>query len=140
MAIPKKDPTDPIRLKASSYPDVVMGTACTQSSFKIGKKAFLFIGMQGGQYKAMFKLNKFIPDATKLAEKNPDCYSVGKTGWVTVRFTADKPMPKTLWGKWLDESYKLSIRSGSVKKAADKRTPKKKIIKKSASKKTKSKT
>ena len=52
-----KDPTEPIRLKASQYPDVDEGTACTQSSFKTGGKSFLFIGEQGGRYKAMFKLN-----------------------------------------------------------------------------------
>ena len=60
-----KDPTDPIRLKASRYPMVDEGTACTQSSFKAGKKAFLFIGMQGGRYKAMFKLKESMTEATK---------------------------------------------------------------------------
>ena len=38
------DPTEPIRLKASRYPAVDEGTACTQSSFKTGKKAFLLCG------------------------------------------------------------------------------------------------
>lgn len=105
MADNKKDPTAPIRHKASRYPGVVEGTACTQSSFKIGKKAFLYIGMQGGRYKAMFKLQRSIPEVTKLAETDPACYGVGKFGWVTARFSADNPIPKTLWEKWLDESY-----------------------------------
>ena len=43
MAAIPKDPTEAIRLKASKYPGVDQGTACTQSSFKTGKKAFLFI-------------------------------------------------------------------------------------------------
>ena len=66
-----KDPTEPIRKKASQYAGVDEGTACTQSSFKVGKKSFLFIGEQGGRYKAMFKLKASIPEASKLAKKEP---------------------------------------------------------------------
>ena len=105
MADNEKDLTEPIRQKASSFPGVVEGSSCTQTAFKVGKKAFLYIGMQGGRYKAMFKLKSSIPEATDLAEAEPDCYEVGKFGWVTARFSADKPMPATLWEKWLDESY-----------------------------------
>lgn len=123
-----KDPTEPIREKASKYPDVDEGIACTQSSFKTGKKSFLFIGMQGGRYKAMFKLQKSLPEATKLAEKEPDRFQVGSTAWVTARFTAEKPMPKKLWAKWLDESYELS-RPNAKKKAAKKKSVKKKVAK-----------
>ena len=130
MATSEKDPTAPIRLKASRYPAVDEGTACTQSSFKTGGKAFLFIGMQGGRYKAMFKLDKSLPEATKLANKDPDDYQVGSTAWVTARFTADKPMPKKIWEKWLDESYNLSTGSGSKKKSAKKKSVKKKPAKK----------
>ncbi len=126
-----KDPTEPIRLKASQYAEVDEGTACTQSSFKTGKVAFLYIGEQGGRYKAMFKLNASIPDAKKLADKEPDNYQIGSGSWVTARFTAEKPMPKKLWQKWLTESYELSRASGKKKPAA------KKAKKKSTTKKTK---
>ncbi|MEO0996306.1 MAG: hypothetical protein AAFX58_02200 [Pseudomonadota bacterium] len=50
------DPTEAMRQRASRYPGVDEGTSCTQSSFKTGGKAFLFVGEQGGRYKAMFKL------------------------------------------------------------------------------------
>ncbi len=29
------------------------------------------------------------------------------TGWVTARFTAEKPLPKTVWEKWLREAHAL---------------------------------
>ena len=103
-----KDPTLPIRKKASGYANVAEGVSCTQTSFKVGKTAFLYIGEQGGRFKAMFKLKDSIPEATRLATKQPDCFEVGKTSWVTARFSAEKPMPKQLWEKWLDESYRLS--------------------------------
>jgi hypothetical protein len=112
-----KDPTIPMRKKARSYPDVDEGTACTQSSFKIGKRAFLYIGTQGGRYKAMFKLKKSMPQALKLAKKEPDCYAVGTAGWVTARFTADQPMPTKRWEAWLDESHQLSLAAGGKKPA-----------------------
>ena len=35
----QKDPTEAMRLKASKYSDVLEGTSCTQSSFKVGKTA-----------------------------------------------------------------------------------------------------
>jgi hypothetical protein len=95
-----------MRLKASRYPDVDPGTACTQASFKVGKRAFLFVGEQGGRYKAMFKLKSSLPEAEKLAAEHPDDFQVGS--WVTARFSAEKPLPKRLWSKWLDESYALS--------------------------------
>ena len=93
--------------------------------------------MQGGRYKAMFKLEKSKPEAIKLAKKDPNCYSVGSSAWVTARFTADKPMPKKLWEKWLDESYQLTIAAGSGKKTTKKKTAKKKTAKKKAKPKTK---
>ncbi|MGE3164469.1 MAG: MmcQ/YjbR family DNA-binding protein [Planctomycetota bacterium] len=133
---PENDPTTVIRLQASQYPEVDEGTACTQSSFKTGKKAFLFIGEQGGRYKAMFKLEDSIPQATELAAKEPDNYEVGSP-WVTARFTAEKPLPKRIWKKWLDESYELSRPNTPPSKKAPKTTKKttKKASKK-ASKKT----
>ena len=114
MAKINTDPTEPIRKKASGYPGVDEGTACTQSSFKVGKKSFLFIGMQGGRYKAMFKLSDSIAEATRLAKKEPDRFQVGNTSWVTARFTSQEPLPKTIWERWLDESYELS---GGTKKS-----------------------
>ncbi|MEM9404187.1 MAG: MmcQ/YjbR family DNA-binding protein [Pseudomonadota bacterium] len=103
-----KDPTEEIRVKASQYPDVDEGTSCTQSSFKTGGKAFLFIGEQGGRYKAMFKLKASRAEAESLAKERPEDFQVGSGVWVTARFANDHPLPKTLWRKWLDESYALS--------------------------------
>ncbi len=102
------DPTEPIRVRASEYAEVDEGTSCTQSSFKTGGTAFLFIGEQGGRYKAMFKLKDSRAEAEKLAGENPEDYQVGSGVWVTARFSADAPMPKKRWQKWLDESYALS--------------------------------
>ena len=102
------DPTDPIRRKACDYPNVDEGTSCTQSSFKTNKKAFLFIGEQGGRYKAMFKLKASREEAEKLAKDHPKDFQMGTGLWVTARFSDDSPLSDELWNRWLDESYALS--------------------------------
>ena len=137
MTKASNDPTAEIRLQASQYPDVDKGTACTQTSFKANKKGFLYIGEQGGRYKAMFKLQDSIPQAQQLAEDQPDCFEVGSTNWVTARFTAEKPLPKRLWKKWLNESYALSTQKKAKKAATKKTGSKKPARKKTATTKTK---
>lgn len=111
-----QDPTDAIRRQAVSFPDVATGTSCSQSSFKVGKGTFLFIGPgpKGKGFKAMFKLKASMPEAAALAEQDPERYEVGSTGWVTARFSVEEPMPKPIWEKWLAESYDLT--SGTAKK------------------------
>ena len=102
------DPTEPIRLRASEYPNVDEGTSCTQSTFKTGGTAFLFIGEQGGRYKAMFKFKASRPEAEALARKEPRNFQAGSGVWVTARFSAAEPLPDDLWQRWLDESYAIS--------------------------------
>ncbi len=111
------DPTDAIRTKAAGFPSVAPGTSCNQSSFKVGKRAFLYIGpgAKGKGFKAMFKLDHSMPRARELATTDPDRFELGSTGWVTTRFTAEDPLPKTVWEKWLEESYELANRSRAGK-------------------------
>ena len=116
-----KDPTDAIRSQAVTFPNVAKGTSCTQSAFKAGKGTFLFIGPgpKGQGFKAMFKLNASMSQALKLAAEDPKRFEVGSTGWVTARFTAEEPLPKRIWGKWLSESYDVTCGTGpKVQKAS----------------------
>ncbi|MCA8942081.1 MAG: MmcQ/YjbR family DNA-binding protein [Planctomycetes bacterium] len=103
------DPTAAIRSAAARMPDVLEGTSCNQSSFRVGKSAFLYLGpgAKGVGFKAMFKLSKSMPRARELAAREPDRFEVGSTGWVTVRFGADAPLAKSIWQHWLRESYAL---------------------------------
>ncbi len=126
-----QDPTEVIRNKAAAFPEVVKGTSCVQSSFKTGKGAFLYVGpgAKGIGFKAMFRLQRSMSQATKLAAKEPKRFEVGSTGWVTTRFSAEAPLPKPLWEKWLTESYGLVSQAGAkgkpvtVRKTAKKKAP-----------------
>lgn len=123
-----EDPTEPIREKAVTFPDVATGTSCNQSSFKTKSgKSFLFLGpgAKGVGFKAMFKLARSLPQAATLSAKQPDRFEVGSTGWVTTRFTAEKPLPRTVWEKWLKESYELFAAAGTMGKARKKRVVRK---------------
>ena len=122
------DPTDAIRQKAVTFPGVAKGTSCTQSSFKAGSGTFLFIGPgpRGQGFKAMFKLKQSMDRAEKMAAQAPKRFEVGSTGWVTARFTAEEPLPKTIWQKWLSESYEVTRGSkAGGKKAAINKTKRK---------------
>jgi len=102
-----KDPTTAIVAAASAFPDVVEATSCNQSSFKVDKKAFLYIGpgKKGVGFKAMFKLDASLGQAEELAAGEPERFEVGVGNWVTTRFTVEKPLPKNIWSRWLKESY-----------------------------------
>ncbi|MCR9197254.1 MAG: hypothetical protein NXI04_01295 [Planctomycetaceae bacterium] len=134
------DPTAAICERAAAFPLVDEGTACTQASFKACGNGFLYIGPQGGRYKAMFKLAASRGQAEQLAAERPDDFQVASTAWVTARFSADKPLPKRLWQKWLNESYSLAtagksparIKEKAGRKAAPKKTAKQKTPKKKA--------
>ena len=56
----------------------------------------------------MFKLKESMDQARELAELEPKRFEVGKTGWVTVRFTDEEPLASEIWEKWLQESYLLT--------------------------------
>ena len=108
--MPKKpaDPREAMKEAARSMGDAQEGTACTQTSFKAGNKSFFFVGEQGGRLKAMFRLKDSLPQAESMAAATPEDVQVGKHGWVTARFTAEKPMPARVWKKWLKESFSIA--------------------------------
>ena len=100
---------------ALRLPDVEKGIACEgtsveRSTFKINKKAFLFLG----NVDAMIKLQESIPEARKVA----GC-KVGASGWTKVTWTPDAVPPLDLLKKWVAESYRLM--APPPKKAARKK-------------------
>ena len=113
-----KDPTRALKKAAAAFPRVVVGTSCSQTSYKAGKKAFLYVGPgpKGVGYKAMFKLQESLQQAKDLAKSEPGRFELGSGNWVTTRFSAEDPLPKKIWSRWLKESYSGATKSGGTKK------------------------
>ncbi len=113
-----KDPTKALRKAAGALPEVVEAMSCNQTSYKAGKKAFLYVGpgTKGAGYKAMFKLEASLGEAESLAKSAPERYELGVGNWVTTRFSAEDPLPKKIWSSWLKESHAGATNSGGARK------------------------
>lgn len=113
-----KDPTKALKEAAAALPDVVEGTSCNQTSYKAGNKAFLYVGPgpKGIGYKAIFKLEVSLEEAEDLATRKPERFELGVGNWVTTRFSAEDPLPKKIWSRWLKESHAAAAKSAGAKK------------------------
>ena len=111
-----KDPTKALRKATGALLCAVETMSCNQTSYKMGKKAFLYVGLgtKGVGYKAMFKLEASLGEAESLSKSEPERYEIGN--WVTTRFSAEYPLPKKIWSSWLVESYAGTTKSGRARK------------------------
>lgn len=100
-------PADFLRALASKLPQVEEGTSCAKAAFKAGKKSFLFVGEADGTCEVMVKLAGSLKEAEHLAAKEPECYKVGVHGWVTCTFAPGRKLPKGLFERWVEESFRL---------------------------------
>jgi hypothetical protein len=97
-----------LRAAAMQYPEVEEGVACKGtaiecSTFKARNKAFLFVGAK----EIRLKLSQSLPEANKLADKEPGRYNVGSSGWVKVTLDRVKTPPLDTLKRWIEESYRL---------------------------------
>lgn len=98
-----------LREIALQYPEAQEGVVCAKSSFKARNKAFLYLGVDNSSFNAMLKLCQSLPEATRLAASEPECYKVGVHGWVTATFRHEQSPPPGLLERWIDESYRLLV-------------------------------
>lgn len=112
------DPLTALKKAAAALPNTVVGTSCNQTSYKTGKKAFLYVGpgTKNIGYKAMFKLEASLEAARDLAKTEPERFELGVGNWVTTRFSAEEPLPKTIWSTWLRESHAGATGNGVARK------------------------
>jgi hypothetical protein len=101
-------PVQALRDIAKRYPEVQEGIACEGTSLekitvKARNKAFLFLGVAD----VMLKLRESLPEAMKLAARDPNRYRAGASGWVTIKLGTSPPSLLDLLRKWIDESYRL---------------------------------
>ena len=109
-------PMKALRRAALRHPDVHEGVSCEGTSLekrtvKAHNKAFVFLGVAD----VMVKLRASLPEARRLAKKEPARYKAGAHGWVTARLDGDGP-PLAQLERWIDESYDLIAGDPTSKK------------------------
>ncbi len=102
-----------LRARALSLPETSEGTSCVNRAFEARKKNFLFLGEKDDEVRIMVKLTDSLEQAQAMDDPR---VSVGKFGWVTLRFAPDKALDAELLEGWVVESYKALAPKSLVKK------------------------
>ena len=89
------------------------GTSLEKRTVKAHNKAFVFLGVAD----VMVKLRASLPEAARLAKKEPARYKAGARGWVTARLNGNEGPPLALLERWIDESYHLVVDRPAPKKS-----------------------
>ena len=92
---------------AKTHADVEEGIACAGTAlesrtFKVNKKAFLFLTAT----QARLKLEASLEEAAELATHDAR-YQVGGLGWLKIQLDEGRPPPRALLGRWIKESHAL---------------------------------
>lgn len=75
-------------------------------AFRVGKKVFLFLAWDDGVFSATAKLPQSQGIALTLPFAEPTGYGMGRSGWVTARFSGENEVPVGLLCGWIEESYR----------------------------------
>ncbi len=103
-----KGPMQALRKIALRYPATEEGVACEGTpiesrTVKARNKAFLFLTVDH----ARLKLKESLPEATKLALKEPQRFQIGASGWVKASLTKGGSVHLNVLERWIGESYRL---------------------------------
>jgi predicted DNA-binding protein (MmcQ/YjbR family) len=97
---------DALRKMALAYPEAYEEFPWGHTAVKVKGKAFLFLGHQDGTLGMSVKLPFSGGAALSLPFASPTEYGLGKSGWVSAKFSGDDEVPVDLLGSWIEESYK----------------------------------
>ena len=104
-----------LRAHALSYPEAREDFPWGERVFKVRGKVFVFLGRaEGGGLGLSVKLPGSATLALDLPFASPTGYGLGKSGWVTARFSARERPPVELLKQWIDESYRAVAPKGLV--------------------------
>ncbi len=95
-----------LRAAAMALPEASEGHSCVNRAFRVGKKAFFYLGEKPAHIYAMLKLTDSYESA---AEMDDPRVAAGKNGWVTLRFQADDHPDAATMERWVVESYRALV-------------------------------
>ena len=95
-----------LREEALSYPETHETFPWGHRVIKVRTKSFVFFGGDDDDFSLSVKLPESGAAALTLPFAEPTGYGLGKSGWVSARFPAGKPLPLPILRAWIDESYR----------------------------------
>jgi predicted DNA-binding protein (MmcQ/YjbR family) len=97
-----------LRDYAMGYPEATEDKPWGHSAIKVKGKAFVFLGGEKDttELSLSLKLPQSRDMAVDLPFAEPTGYGLGKSGWVTARFSKVGDVPLELLKSWIDESYR----------------------------------
>jgi predicted DNA-binding protein (MmcQ/YjbR family) len=95
-----------LRKHALGYPEAYEEMPWGHHAIKVKGKSFLFLAAEGGELSLSAKLPSSGTVALKLPFASPTEYGLGRSGWVTARFSRGARIPLGILRMWIDESYR----------------------------------
>jgi predicted DNA-binding protein (MmcQ/YjbR family) len=95
-----------IRKYALAFPDASEDFPWGHRAFRVNKKVFLFLAWDDGAFSLTAKLPQSQSMALMLPFAELTGYGMGKSGWVTARFSGKDEVPVGLLCQWTAESYR----------------------------------
>jgi predicted DNA-binding protein (MmcQ/YjbR family) len=92
---------------ALGFPGAYLDHPWDEDVAKVGKKVFVFLGMEGdtAHLGMTVKLDESQDQALSAPGAEPAGYGLGRSGWVTVPFRHATP-PLDVLKDWVEESYR----------------------------------
>jgi len=95
-----------LRTFALAFPEAREDFPWGERVVKVKDKVFVFLGRDDEDLGVTVKLPSSGLLALGLPFASPTGYGLGKSGWVTARFTAKDKPPLDMLRKWIEESYR----------------------------------
>jgi predicted DNA-binding protein (MmcQ/YjbR family) len=95
-----------LRTFALGFPEAREDFPWGERVVKVKDKVFVFLGRDDEDLGVTVKLPSSGLLALGLPFASPTGYGLGKSGWVTARFTAKDKPPLDVLRKWIEESYR----------------------------------
>lgn len=119
-----------LRAHALARPEAWEDHPWGEDVIKVGKKIFVFFGLDGPELGVGVKLPRSLlfARAQKFVQKFG--YGMDKSGWVAARFAEGDEIPLALLRSWIDESYE-AVAEGALPKRASARAATRRVTRRS---------
>jgi predicted DNA-binding protein (MmcQ/YjbR family) len=95
-----------LRDYALTFPQATEDFPWGHRAIKVKKRTFVFMAVEHESFSLSLKLPSSADAVLMLPFTSPTGYGLGKSGWVTARFTGKDKIPLDWVRNWIEESYR----------------------------------